>query len=64
MADSHVVLVLVEDELLALLVDRVVGEVHADVVDVVLVRSHVGLSGKPAQPLAENVHAKRVNTRD
>lgn len=61
-SDAHLLLILVEHKLLALLVDCVVGEVHADIIDVVLVRRDVGLSGEPAQSLPEDEHAQRVNS--
>lgn len=45
---GHIVVILVEHEFLAFLVDRVIGQMHADVIDVVLVGGHVCLSGEPS----------------
>lgn len=60
MPDAHVILILVEDELLIFLIDGVVGEVHAHVLHILLIRSNVGLSGESSQPFPEDEHSQWV----
>jgi hypothetical protein len=51
---AHVLIILVEYEVLIVLVYRIVGQVHAHVVHVVTVRGFVLLGGKSGQPLGSN----------
>lgn len=62
--DSHIILILVEDKLFTLLVDCVIGEMHADIVDVVFIGRYVCFSGESAEALAEDENAKRVDSSD
>lgn len=64
MANSHIIFILVEDELFTFLVDCIVGEMHADIVDVVFVWSYVCFSGESTQPLSEDENTERVNSCD
>jgi hypothetical protein len=54
-ADVHVVLAGIEDELLVGLIDGVVGEVDEVVLQVLLPGPLVGLGGEPGQPLLVDV---------
>ena len=60
-ADGHVLGVGVEDEVRGVFVDRVVGQVHADVLHVVAGREDVGLGGETRKALFEDVDAERVD---
>lgn len=50
---------LVLDEVFTLLVDRIVGQVHAQVVQVAAFGRHVVLRGEPRQALLVNEDSKR-----
>lgn len=63
-ADPHVILILVEDKLLTLLVDCVIGEVHADIIYVVFVWRNVGLCGESAQAFAEDKNTEGIDPCD
>ena len=63
-ADRIDVVVLVENVVLVLLVDSVVRQVHAHVVDVVRVHRLVLLSRQPCQSIFEDVYSKRIYASD
>jgi len=58
---GHVLFGLVEHELRTVLVDGVVGEVHADLVHVLAGGHLVLLSREPAQPLLVHIEGQGVN---
>lgn len=64
MPNAHVIRILVEDEFLAFLVDRVVSKMHANVFHVVFVGHYIVLSGKSGKPLPEYKYFKRVYASD
>lgn len=57
MPDPHIIGVLVEHEFVALLVDGVVGQVHADVLHVVFVGSHVEVGCETSEAFAEDEYS-------
>ena len=52
--DAHVVLIFVKDEFFILLVDGIVGQVHAHILHVFLIRRHIVLSGESSQSLTKD----------
>lgn len=54
MADTHVLIVLIENKFIWLLVDGVVGQVHADIFHVLFVGSDVVFSGETGQSISED----------
>lgn len=59
-ADRHVLLALIEDEVGTIFVDGVVGEVHAHVFHVLPRRDHVRLRCEPGESFVVKVHPQRV----
>lgn len=60
----HVLFRLIEDELRVVLVDGVIGEVHAGLLHVLTVRGLVFLCREPAQPLFVEIEDQRVHAGD
>lgn len=50
----------VKDEVRAVLVDGVVGEMHAHLIEIIRPRSDIWFSGEPGQSLFEDVQPKWV----
>lgn len=63
MADAHVVSIFVENKFVALLVYRIVCEVHTNVFHIFLVGSHVIFSGETGQSISKDINPQRVNAR-
>ena len=54
--------VIVEYEILVVLVDRVVRQMHEQVLQIALERRLVQLGGKASQPLVEHINSKRIHS--
>lgn len=52
--DAHVILILVEDELLVFLIDCIISEMHTHILHVFLIGRHIGFCGESAQSLSED----------
>ena len=61
-ANRHVIFIFVEDKLIAFLVDGVVGEVHADILNVVLIRDNIAFSCKSGQSFMVEINSKRIDS--
>lgn len=62
MAFRHVIIVFVKHKLLALLVDGIIGEMHADIVNIIFIGGHIGLSCEASKPLMIDKQFQRINT--
>jgi hypothetical protein len=61
MAYAHIVSILIEHKLVTFLVDRVVCEMHADVLHVLLVWGHIVLGRETGQPVPEDENAQGIH---
>ena len=62
MAHIHFINVIIANKIRVVFVHCVVGQMHADVVQVVSVRRNVLLSSESRQPLSVNINPHRIAT--
>lgn len=62
MTHTIIVFILVLHELGTILVDRIVGQVHEQVFEVVILWGHIHLSSKPAEPFFIHINPQGINS--